>query len=360
MEITTLGIDIGKSVFHLVGLDRRGRVVMRKRLLRDRLLKLTANSPRCLIGMEACCGAHYPGRALVAQGHDVRLMPAQYVRPFLKGNKNDYLDAEATAEAVQRPTMRFVPIKTVEQLDLQALHRVRDRLVSRRTALINQIRAFLLERGVTVPAGRHRLAQRMWWLLDDVENGLSERMRSLLRGLWQEWRQLESDIDGADRQIVAIARQDDACRRLAEIPGVGPMIATALVAAIGDGSAFTKGRDLAAWLGLVPRQHSTGGRQRLLGISKRGNAYLRRLFVHGARAVFARLDRHHSDLGQWLNALEARRHPECRGDRPRQQTRPHDLGCAAQAGALSSPSTGAGMTTPHPAPQSSRQVCEPD
>jgi transposase len=309
MEIITLGIDIGKSVFHLVGPDKRGRVVMQKRLSRDRLLELTANRPRCLIGMEACCGAHYLGRALAAQGHDVRLMPAQYVRPFLKGNKNDYLDAEATAEAVQRPTMRFVPIKTVEQLDLQALHRVRDRLVSRRTALINQIRAFLLERGVTVPTGRHRLAQRMWWLLDDAENGLSERMRSLLRSLWEEWRQLESDIDGADRQIVAVARQNDACRRLAEIPGVGPMIATALVAAIGDGSAFTSGRDLAAWLGLVPRQHSTGGRQRLLGISKRGNAYLRRLFVHGARAVFARLDRHHNYLGQWLNALEARRHP---------------------------------------------------
>jgi transposase len=309
MEITTFGIDIGKSVLHLVGFDQRGHVVMRKRLSRDRLLKLIANRPRCLIGMEACCGAHHLGRALAAQGHDVRLMPAQYVRPFLKGNKNDYLDAEAIAEAVQRPTMRFVSIKTVEQLDLQAMHRVRDRLVSRRTAVINQIRAFLLERGVTLPAGRRRLAQRMWWILDDAENGVSDRMRNLLRGLWEEWRRLESDIDAADREIVAVARQNDACRRLAEIPGVGPMIATALVAAVGDGSAFTKGRDLAAWLGLVPRQHSTGGRQRLLGISKRGNTYLRRLFVHGARAIFARLDRDRNYLGQWVNALEARRHP---------------------------------------------------
>jgi transposase len=309
MTISTIGIDIGKSVFHLVGLDGRGRIVLRKRLSRTHLLKVSVNLPRCLIGMEACCGAHHLARLLAEQGHDVRLMPAQFVRPFVKSNKNDYLDAEAIAEAVQRPNMRFVPIKTVEQLDLQALHRVRDRLVSRRTSVINQIRAFLLERGITVRKGRVPLRRQLPWILDDVDNGLTERMRRLLRELWQEWQQLEADILETTQEIEHIAAQSDACRRLVEIPGIGPLVATALMAAVGDGSGFSKGRDLAAWLGLVPRQHSTGGKPKLLGISKRGNPYVRRLLIHGARSVLLHLNRERHALGLWLNRLQARAHP---------------------------------------------------
>ena len=236
--------------------------------------------------MEACCGAHHLGAALVAQGHEVRLIPPQFVRPFVKSNKNDYKDAEAIAEAVQRPTMRFVPIKTEDQLDLQALHRVRDRLVSRRTAVINQIRAFLLERGITFRRGRKYLQQRMPLILEDAERNLSPLLRQLLDQLWQEWKVLASQIEAISGQIERIAQQDAVCQRLQQIPGVGPLVATATVAAIGNGSAFVKGRDFAAWLGLVPRQHSTGGKAKLLGISKRGNPYLRRLFIHCARSIF--------------------------------------------------------------------------
>ncbi len=308
MELTTIGIDLGKSVFHLVGLDRHGRVVLRRRLSRSRLVILTANLPRCVVGMEACSGAHHLGRALAGQGHDVRLMPPQYVRPFVKGNKNDYLDAMAIAEAVQRPTMRFVPLKSPEQLDLQAMHRVRDRLVSRRTALINQIRGFLLERGVAVRAGRSSLRGQMARLLDEAEAALSPFLRQLLDDLWREWQQLEEQLDRITRRITDVARRNEACRRLAGVPGIGPLTATALVAAVADGSAFAKGRDLAAWLGLVPKQQSTGGKPRLLGISKRGNPYLRRLLIHGARSLFTHLDRERPGLGTWLAALEARTH----------------------------------------------------
>ena len=219
--------------------------------------------------MEACCGAHFLGAALAAQGHAVRLMPAQFVKPFLKSNKNDYLDAEAIAEAVQRPTMRFVPIKADDQLDLQALHRVRDRLVSRRTSVINQLRAFLLERGITFRQGRAHLRKQIPDLLEDAEQRLSPRMRRLVDRLWQEWKILEEHIEALSGEIDSIASQDAACQRLRDIPGVGPLVATALVAAVGNGAAFTKGRDLAAWLGLVPKQHFYW---RLLGISRRGSS----------------------------------------------------------------------------------------
>jgi transposase len=244
----------------------------------------------------------------VAQGHEVRLIPPQFVRPFVKSNKNDYKDAEAIAEAVQRPTMRFVPIKTPDQLDLQALHRVRDRLVSRRTAVVNQIRAFLLERGITFRRGRKYLQQRMPLILEDAELPLSPLLRSLLDQLWQEWKVLASQIEATSGQIERIAEEDAACQRLQQIPGVGPLVATAMVAAIGNGSAFVKGREFATWLGLVPRQHSTGGKAKLLGISKRGNPYLRRLFIHGARAVLTRAKPDKLAFGGWMNQLEHRMH----------------------------------------------------
>jgi transposase len=308
VNLHTIGIDLGKTVFHIVGLDQTGNVVVKKRLSRKQLLRQLANTPACLIAMEACCGAHQLGAALAAQGHEVRLIPPQFVRPFVKSNKNDYKDAEAIAEAVQRPTMRFVPIKTEDQLDLQALHRVRDRLVSHRTAVINQIRAFLLERGITFRRGRLHLQQRMGMILEDAELGLSPLMRPLLEQLWQEWKTLESQIEAISRQIETIAEEDAACQRLQQIPGVGPLIATAMIAAVGNGSAFVKGREFAAWLGLVPRQHSTGGKAKLLGISKRGNPYLRCLFIHGARSIFTQARRDRLALDAWMRQLEGRRH----------------------------------------------------
>jgi transposase len=256
--------------------------------------------------MEACPGAHFLARVLRAQGHEVKLMPAEYVRPFVKSNKNDYVDAEAIAEAVQRPTMRFVPIKSEAQLDLQALHRVRDRWMGRRTAVINQIRGLLLEHGITVAVGPAHLKRQIPSILEDADNLLSSRMRALLVELRDEWKKLERQIEEIDREFAQAAKKEENCRRLLTIPGIGPLTATALTAAIGNGQAFHKSRDLAAWLGLVPRQHSTGGKSRLLGISKRGNPYLRRLFIHGGRVVVARVKREKHQFCSWLDQLEAR------------------------------------------------------
>lgn len=306
MHIASVGIDLGKTTFHLVALDDHGRVVIKKKFSRQQLLAYTANLPSSLIGIEACSGAHFIGAVLREQGHDVRLIPAQFVKPFLKSNKNDFLDAEAIGEAVARQNMRFVPIKTDDQLDLQALHRVRDRLVHRRTALINQIRGFLLERGITFAQGPANLRRQMPLILEDAEQKITPRMRNLLAHLWQEWKALNSEIECVSEEIDAIASQDAACRRLRQIPGVGPLVATATVAAIGNGAAFRKGREFAAWLGLIPRQHSTGGKARLLGISKRGSIYLRRMFIHGARAMLLRVKYDTGRLGQWAHELERR------------------------------------------------------
>ena len=308
MDISTLGIDLSKTTFHVIGFNARGEIVLRRKFSRNQLLRFTSNRQQMLIGMEACGGAHFLSRALQTQGHDARLMPAQFVKAFRKSNKNDYLDAEAIAEAVQRPNMRFVPIKTDDQLDLQALHRVRDRLVSRRTSVINQLRAFLLERGITFRQGRAYLRKQIPELLEDAEQKLSPRMRQLVDRLWQEWKVLEEQIETLSREIENIAGQDAACQRLLDIPGVVPLVATALVAAIGNGAAFTKGRDFAAWLGLVPRQHSTGGKAWLFWISKRGNSYLRRLFIHGARSIVMSLNRDNHAMGKWMSQLEARTH----------------------------------------------------
>ena len=309
MSIHTVGIDLGKTVFHLVGMDANGKIVVRKRTSRSQLLAYMANLPQCLIGMEASCGAHFLGRELQKHGHEVRLIPAQFVRPFVKSQKNDYVDAEAIAEAVQRPTMRFVPIKTDEQLDLQAIHRVRDRLIERRTSLINQLRAFLLERGITVRAGREWLRRQIPTLLSLVEQQMSGRIARLLTRMVEEWNALDQDIDEVTTEIEAIAKTDDACQRLLTIPGVGPLGATAMVAAIGNGSAFSKGREFATWLGLVPQQCSTGGKPKLLGITKRGNEYLRRVFIHGARSVVNRVKRDTLPFGDWITGLASRSHP---------------------------------------------------
>ena len=308
MELDTIGIDLGKTTFHVVGLSAAGEVVVRRKFSRTQLLRFTANLRVRLIGMEACGGSHFLGRSLREQGHEVRLMPAQYVKPYVKTNKNDYIDAEAIAEAVGRPRMRFVPIKSDDQLDMQSLHRVRDRWVAHRTSIINQIRGLLLERGITFRKGRRHAEASLPGILEDPENGLSGALRMLLAQLQSELRQLQSQIDEADALVARSASEHEPCQRLMAIPGIGPVTATAVVASIGNGAAFRKGRAFATWLGLVPEQKSTGGKQRLLGISKRGNQYLRRLFVHGARAVLQCRDKQSPGLSHWLAQLVARAH----------------------------------------------------
>ena len=306
MQIRSVGIDLGKTTFHLVALGDNGKVLLKKKFTQKQLIAFTANMQTCLIGMEACSGSHFLGRALREQGHDVKLIPAQFVKPFVKSNKNDFIDAEAIAEAVERANMRFVPIKTDDQLDLQALHRVRERLMTRRTALINQIRAFLLERGMVFAKSPARLREHMPGILENAEENLTPRMRNLVAMLWSEWKDLELQIAEMNDEMERIASSDDACRRLRQIPGIGPLVATAIVASIGNGAAFSKGREFAAWLGLLPDQHSTGDKARLGAISKRGNCYLRKILIHGARAVVLRSKRDRIAMGAWMTSLETR------------------------------------------------------
>ena len=307
--IAVVGIDIGKNAFHIVGLDNRGAIVLRQKWSRGQVEVRFANMPPCLIGMEACVGAHHLSRKLKALGHDARLMPAKYVRPYSKGQKNDFRDAEAIAEAVQRPTMKFVATKTAEQLDLQALHRVRERLVSQRTGIINQIRAFLLERGIAVRQGQRFLRAELPRILAMPPDVLSPRMVRMIEDLTGDWRRLDERITVLSDEIEVIACEDASCERLISVPGVGPIISSAMVAAIGNGEAFSKGRDFAAWLGLVPRQMSTGDRTILGRISKRGNRYLRVLFVQAAWVVLIKpksWERH--GLKPWIEAAKKRLH----------------------------------------------------
>ncbi|HYM07488.1 MAG TPA: IS110 family transposase [Terriglobales bacterium] len=306
MRIASIGIDLGKTTFHLVALGERSKVLVRKKFSRAQLLAYTAKLPSSLIGLEACAGAHFLGAALREQGHQVRLIAGQFVKPYRKSNKNDFLDAEAIAEAVSKQNMRFVPIKTEEQLDVQATHRVRDRLVQRRTALINEIRGFLLERGIIFAAKPIHLRKHLPAVMEDAEQSLSPRLRWLLERMWQEWKQLEMDIQAITDELERISHDNALCRRLRQIPGFGPLVSTATVAAIGNGAAFRRGRDFAAWVGVVPRQYSTGGKQRLFGISKRGNVYLRRMLIHGARAVLLRVKYDTGGFGQWVHRLAQR------------------------------------------------------
>jgi transposase len=308
--VATMGIDIGKNSFHVVGLDQRGAIVLRQKWSRGQIEARLANMPPCLIGMEACVGAHHLSRKLQSLGHDARLMPAKYVRPYAKGQKNDFRDGETIAEAVQRPTMKFVATKTADQLDLQALHRVRERLVSQRTGIINQIRAFLLERGVAVRQGLRFLRTALPDILATRSDVLSPRMLRGIEELAGDWHRLDKRIEDLSTEIKALADQDPACERLMSVPGIGPIISSAMVAAIGNGSAFSKGRDFGAWLGLVPRQMSTGDRTILGKISKQGNRYLRVLFVQAAWVVLVKpktWERH--GLKPWIEAAKKRMHP---------------------------------------------------
>jgi len=310
MTIAVLGTDLGKNVCSLVGVGPSGTVVLRRRVKRETLIGLAAKLPPCAVAMEACCGAHHVGRVFAAHGHDVRLMSPEYVRPYVKAQKNDDRDAEGIAEAATRPSMRFVELKSLDQLDMQTLHRARERLVGERTALMNQMRAILLERGIVVAKGKRKLAEALAALIDEPGGaGLSPRVVALIADARAQWEQLDQRIAAFDAEFVGWAKENEAARRLTTIPGFGAMTASALVAAVGQAESFDRGRDLAAWLGLVPRQFTTGGKPKLLGISKRGNKYLRKLLVHGARAAMPYVAERDTPLGRWAKALLDRAHP---------------------------------------------------
>ena len=309
MMVAVLGIDLAKRVFQLHGVDAHGRAVVSKRVGRAKLAAAVVQLAPRLVAMEACCGAHYWGRRFRDLGLEVRLIHPKFVRPYVKSAKNDARDAEAICEAALRPHMRFVPIKSPEQLDIQALHRVREQLVGWRTALINQTRGLLAEHGIVLPQGAWRLRPEVATALDDPASELTALAAELFRGLLDQLRELEHRIATLDRRIVQLCRASEACRRLATLPGVGPIIATALVASVGDARQFRRGRDLAAWIGLVPRQHSSGGRPKLLGIGAGGNRYLRKQLIQGARSVLPHLGARDDRRSRWLRGVLDRRGP---------------------------------------------------
>jgi transposase len=307
MKITTVGIDLAKNVFQVHGVDERGKAVLKKQLKRHQVLPFFGNLPPCLIGMEACGGAHFWGRRLQAQGHTVRLMAPQFVKPYVKGNKHDAADAEAICEAVSRQSMRFVPIKNLEQQAVLSLHRARQGFVKARTAQANQIRGLLAEYGLIVPQGIHHIARRVPEILEDASNELPDTFRALLARLLEHLKDLDQKIKELELQITQWHRDNALSRKLAAVPGIGPITASALVATVGDAKNFSNGRQLAAWLGLVPKQSSSGGKTVLLGISKRGDAYLRTLLIHGARSVLWAAQHRKVSVDRWVQGLLERR-----------------------------------------------------
>jgi transposase len=307
MKTTQIGFDLAKTVFQVHGVDARGKVGVRKQLKRAQVIPFFTQLPPCLIGMEACGGAHFWARKLVALGHTVKLIAPQFVKPYVKSNKHDAADAEAICEAVGRPNMRFVPIKNASQQALLGLHRARQGFVIGRTAQVNQIRGLLAEFGLVMPVGIRSIERKLPEILEDAENGLSGASRALFARLLVHFRALNRHVEELEREINAWHREDTESQRLQAIPGIGPLTASALVASIGDARAFRNGRQLAAWIGLVPRQDSTGGKTKLLGISKRGDVYLRTLLIHGARAVLRHLKRHADQAEGWLARLASRR-----------------------------------------------------
>lgn len=302
---------MAKDVFQVHGIDRHEKVVLRRKLRRAEWLKVLVATaePGCEIGMEACGGAHHWGRKLQGLGFKVKLMAPQFVKPYVKGNKNDANDAEAICEAMSRPGMHFVAVKSALQQDIQAVHRIRAGLVGQRTAKANQIRGLAAEYGLVAPKelGQLRIVLPCW--LEDAQNGLSELFRQLLQGLWGDLKGLDERVSELDRLITLLSKSDPVAKRLQQLRGVGPVIATALVGAIGNGEQFARGRQMAAALGLTPRQHSSGGKERLLGISKRGDAYLRTLLIHGARSVIRTAKGKEDRLSRWVVSLAARSHP---------------------------------------------------
>jgi len=311
MKLIRVGVDLAKNIFQAHGVDRNEKVVWRQKLTRATWLKVLLETvePGCEIGMESCCGAHHWARQLQKHGFKVKLVAPQFVKPYVKSNKNDANDAEAICEAMSRPHMRFVSVKTVEQQDIQAVHRIRAELIKQRTAKANQIRGLVAEYGLVAPRQLVQLRRAIPLWLEDAGNGLSGRFRRLLQALGDDLRGLDDRVAELDREIALIARNDPVARRLQQLRGVGPVVATALVAAVGDGRQFANGRQMAAALGLTPKQHSSGGKERQLGISKRGDAYLRTVMIHGARSAVATAKGKRDRLSQWVMAVAARRHP---------------------------------------------------
>ena len=306
-KVIYLGIDLGKNQFHVIGVDASGNVVVKKKLRRNQLLDDLSNLPPCSVGMEACAGSHHWAREISKLGHNARLISPQLVKPYVKGNKNDYNDAEGICEAVSRPTMRFVSVKCIEQQDVQALHRMRQSVVKNRTALASQIRGLLGEYGIVLAQGISRIRTRIPEILEDGENGLTDRFRGWLAQLLEEFRSMDQRIKAYDREIRQLYDADEACQRIGAIAGIGPQSATAIVSSFGDGRQFSHGRQFAASLGLVPRQHTTGGKPLLLGISKRGDKYIRMLLIHGARSVINRVEGKCDKRSRWLQSLVERR-----------------------------------------------------
>lgn len=309
MNITQVGIDLAKLVFQVHGVDARGKVALRKRLKRQQVAAFFARLTPCLIGLEACGGAHFWARKLTELGHTVKLIAPQFVKPYVKTNKNDAADAEAICEAVDRPNMRFVPIKNTEQQALLGLHRARQGFVIERTAQANQIRGLLAEFGLVMAVGIRSIERKLPEFLEDAENGLSGVSRALFARLLLHFRTLDRQVEELEREINAWHREDMASKRLLGIPGIGPLTASALVASVGDAKVFHNGRQFAAWLGLVPRQNSSGGKTNLLSISKRGDTYLRTMLIHGARSVLLHLKSHPDQADSWLARVANRRNP---------------------------------------------------
>ena len=307
MKITTIGLDLAKNVFHVVCFDEHFHEVKKRMLRRSQLRQFFTQTPPCKVGMEACASSHYWGRELKALGHEVKLIPAQHVKAYLRGNKNDFNDARAIAEALTRPNMPGVAIKTTEQQDLQALHRVRSQCIRDRTALCNSVRGQLAEYGIVLPKGITSLRKSVHGLLEDAENGLSMIFRRLLARRYEQLVELDDHINFYTHEMEVQSRSTEACQRLQEVPGYGPIVASAFYSSVGNGQAYSRGRDVAASIGLVPRQHSTGGKNILLGISKRGDGYLRSLLIHGARAVVIQANKKNDRLSQWINRIVAER-----------------------------------------------------
>ena len=307
MKITRIGLDLAKSVFQVHGVDGHEKPVLRLKLRRNQMVEFFQKLAPCLIGMEACASSHYWARTLTALGHTVRLIAPQFVKPYVKGNKNDANDAEAICEALSRHNMRFVSVKSVEQQDVQAQHRVRTELIHQRTAKVNQIRGLLAEYGIVVATRITALRRALPEILEDGENGLTGNFRQLLRGLQEDLVALDARVAAQDQVIQKLAKEHPDASRLMQLRGVGPITATALVVSLGDGSMFRRGRDASAWIGIVPAQHSSGGKATLLGISKRGDAYLRTLLIHGARAVIKAAKDKDDGLSRWIQSLCSRR-----------------------------------------------------
>ena len=308
MKITAIGLDLAKNVFQVHGVDERGHALVKKTLKRAQLAAFFASVPPCLVGMEACSGAHFWARKLQGFGHTVRLISPQFVRPYVKSNKTDAADAAAICEAVSRPDMRFVPIKSIESQGLLVLHRARQGFIRSRVAQTYQIRGFLAEFGIIIPQGAYHIQPRVAEILEDAEIALPGTVRELLLQLVAHVRYAHEQEQLLEARIKRWHKDNEASSRLAQIPGIGPLTASALVASIGDVSAFRNGRQLAAWLGLVPRQHSTGGKAHLLGISRRGDTYLRTLLTHGARSVIICAKQKPGYEQSWLGRLLKRKH----------------------------------------------------